>query len=45
MKELIRSFLAVPVPPETVAKLSAVQARLRPVAGNVKWVSPGSGSV
>ncbi len=42
MSEVIRSFIAVPVPPETVATLSAVQGRLRPTAGNVKWVSPDS---
>ena len=42
MSELIRSFIAVAMPPETVAKLSAAQSRLRPAAGNVKWVSPDS---
>ena len=40
MSEQIRSFIAVALPPETVAKLGAAQNRVRPVAKNVKWVAP-----
>ena len=42
MSEAIRSFIAVPMPAETVEKLMAVQTQLRPAARNVKWVSADS---
>jgi len=42
VSDLIRSFIAVAVSPEAAEKLGAAQARLRPVAGDVKWVNPDS---
>jgi len=40
MAELIRSFIAVPAPPEVAEKLRAAQERLRSAPADVKWVSP-----
>jgi RNA 2',3'-cyclic 3'-phosphodiesterase len=40
MNEMLRSFIAVPVPTEMAGRLGELQDRLRPVAGNVKWVDP-----
>jgi 2'-5' RNA ligase len=39
---LIRSFIAVPLPPGVKDRLRAAQDRLRPTAANVKWVAPES---
>lgn len=38
----IRSFIAVPVPPEAAGKLHAAQETLRRAAPAVKWVDPNS---
>jgi 2'-5' RNA ligase len=39
---LIRSFIAVPLPPEVKERLAEAQRRLRPVAPEVKWVAMDS---
>lgn len=42
MSDLIRSFIAVPVPPEAAGKLHTAQETLRRAAPAVKWVDPNS---
>ena len=40
MGELMRSFIAVPVPPEVVKRMVSAIAPLRSLAPQVKWVEP-----
>ena len=40
MSESIRSFIAVPIPPEAAAQLRAAQEQLRRAAPTVRWVNP-----
>lgn len=42
MSALIRSFIAVPLPPEVKERLAEAQRRLRPAAPEVKWVAMDS---
>ena len=42
MSELIRSFIAVRVPPAAAEQIGAAQQRLRPVDSAWKWVDPRS---
>jgi len=39
-REVVRSFIAVAVPPEAAERLRAAQDRLRQAAPEVKWVRP-----
>jgi 2'-5' RNA ligase len=39
---LIRSFIAVPLPPEVKERLAEAQRRLQPMAPDVKWVAADS---
>ncbi len=42
MSDLIRGFIAVPLPAEVKERLSGAQRRLKPAAPDVKWVEPES---
>lgn len=42
MTEQIRTFVAIPLPAAVIEELGKLVSRIKPLAGNVKWVRPQS---